>query len=77
MSIVVCPGCGNRHEANGAPCPVCAYRKDPQFRKKLLQFTALFAILGGLWLCFLLYNLAEKKDQPAVRDAAGQIITSP
>lgn len=49
-----CPGCGTRREDPNAPCPTCGYVKIPGFHKKLLQFIALFAILGLLWLLFLL-----------------------
>jgi hypothetical protein len=64
-------------ESGGTPCPTCGYRKDPGFTKKVLQFSLLFAILGALWLYFLMTNAAEKKDAPPVRDATGQIVTSP
>ena len=77
MSEVICPGCGTKMENGGAPCPTCGYAKDPAFKKKVLQFSVLFAILGALWLYFLLTHAGEKKDGPAVRDATGQIVTSP
>lgn len=53
MTQKPCPGCGTKRENPAAPCPNCGYAKDPGFRKKLLQFIVLFAILGTLWLLFL------------------------
>ena len=64
-------------EDNGVPCTFCGFKADPEFRKKVLQFVVVFAILGALWLCFLITHAAEKKDGPAVRDATGKIVTSP
>lgn len=63
-------------ENNGVPCPFCGFKADPEFRKKVLQFIAVFVILGALWLTFLITHAAPPKDAPAVRDAAGKIITT-
>lgn len=48
-----CPGCGASRKDPAAPCPTCGYQKNPDFRKRLLQFTVLFAILCTLLLLFL------------------------
>lgn len=57
MTQVKCPGCGTVLEDPAAPCPKCHYAKNPEFRKKVLQFVVLFAILGTLWLLFLSKDL--------------------
>ena len=64
MTQVTCPGCGTTMDNFANPCPACGYKKDPAFTRKVLQFVALFAILGALWLCFLLLNAGEKKPAP-------------
>ncbi len=52
-----CRGCGAPRDDATTPCPTCGYTRDPGFRKKLLQFVILFAILGTLWLLFLTKDL--------------------
>lgn len=57
MNTTRCRGCGTPLENPDAPCPTCGFRKIPDFRKKVLQFAALFAILGLIWLLFLTKSL--------------------
>lgn len=75
MAQFICPGCGTKMEDNAVPCPLCGFKVDPDFRKKVLQFVAVFVILGALFLSVLIFKTAPPKDAPAVRDAAGKIIT--
>ena len=77
MAQLICPGCGTKMEDNGVPCPFCGFKTDPEFRKKVLQFVIVFAILGALLLGVLILKTAPPKDAPAVRDAVGKIITTP
>lgn len=53
MAQSKCPGCGADRENETAPCPNCGYARNPEMRKKVLQFVLLFGILGTLWLLFL------------------------
>lgn len=76
MAQIICPGCGTRMEDNGVPCPLCGFKQDPDFKKKVLQFITLFAILGALFLSMLILKMAPQKDAPAVRDATGKIVTT-
>lgn len=76
MAQFICPGCGTKMEDNGVPCPLCGFKADPEFRKKVLQFIVVFAILGTLFLSVLIFKTAPGKDAPAVRDATGNIVTT-
>lgn len=76
MAEFYCPGCGTKMEDNGVPCPFCGFSADPDFRKKVLQFVTLFAILAAVFLSALILKMAPRKDAPAVRSATGDIITS-
>lgn len=64
MAHTKCPGCGTKREDPAAPCPTCGYAKVPEFGKKVLQFAVLFAILGALWLLFLLKDRWMGNDEP-------------
>jgi hypothetical protein len=62
-----CRACGAPLPDPAAPCPKCGYAQDPAFRRKLLQFIVLFAILGLLWLLFLTKGLWLKNDTTSHR----------